>query len=224
MACSNEDNFFGALLTYSQLDAGMAVSSGQAARCPAGSAKPSGAKTAGPGRDRHTAVVPRRHVPHGLGELPSMACYILDGAVPLAVLPVCGRFEHACSVRTGTLELGTDVLDPDTDEVYRPILFCRPLAPAFSDDDCSIRADVHLRPVTLAYPRALNKAERCAQPRHRGPHVRVGQHRHDGRWPGSRGQGPAANSALTAENPSHFGKIVGPNPHQKRHERTFPRV
>jgi hypothetical protein len=56
-----------------------------------------------------------------------------------------------------TLELGTDVLDPDTDEVRHLIVLCWLLAPAFSDDHCSICADAHLSPVTVAYPRALNK-------------------------------------------------------------------
>jgi hypothetical protein len=34
--------------------------------------------------------------------------------------------------------------------------------PAFSGDHCSICANAHLRPVTVAYPRALNEAERRA--------------------------------------------------------------
>jgi len=49
-----------------------------------------------------------------------MARQVLHGAVPLAVLPVGGRFQDACPVRTGTLKLSTDIPDPDTDEVRRP--------------------------------------------------------------------------------------------------------
>ncbi len=59
----------------------------------------SGASPAGPGRDGLAAMVFGRHVPHGLGELPSIACHILHGAVPLAVLPIRQRFELARSVR-----------------------------------------------------------------------------------------------------------------------------
>src|SRR5215472_4174556 len=90
----------------------------------AGSVKPSGARTARPGSDGRAAEILGRHVPHGLGELPSVARHVLHGAVPFAVLPVCGRFEYACSVRAGPLELGTDVLDPDPDEVRHPIVEC----------------------------------------------------------------------------------------------------
>jgi hypothetical protein len=144
--------------------------------------KPSCARAAGTRRDGRAAEILGRHIPHGLGELPSMPRHFLHGAVPLTVLPVCGRFEHACSVRAGTLELGTDILDPDTDEMHRPTVVCWLPVLAVRDDHCPICADAHLRPVTVAYPRALNETERCAQPRHRGPHVRIGQDGHDGRW------------------------------------------
>jgi hypothetical protein len=76
-------------------------------------------------------------------------------------------------VCAGPLELGTDVLDPDPDEVRHPIAVCWRLTPAFSDDHCSVCTDAHLRPVAFTYPCALNEAERCAQPRHRGPHIRI---------------------------------------------------
>ena len=46
-----------------------------------------------------------------------MARQILHGAVPLAVLPVGGRLQHARAVRTGTLKLTADILDPDTDDL-----------------------------------------------------------------------------------------------------------
>ncbi len=68
----------------------------------------------------------------------------------------CSRSpRRARAVCTGTPELATDVLDPDTDEVCHPIVLCWLLALAFSDDDCSICADTHPRTVTLAYPHAL---------------------------------------------------------------------
>ena len=79
-----------------------------------------------------------------------MARHVLHGAVPLAVLPIGGRLEDACPVRTGTLELGTDVLDPDPDEMRHPTVVCWLPVPALRDDHCSIYADAHLRPVTLS--------------------------------------------------------------------------
>ena len=111
-----------------------------------------------------------------------MARHVLNGAVPFAILTVCGRVKHASSVRTGTLELCTNVLDPDPDEVRHLIVLHRLPAPAFSNDQCPICADTHLRPVSLAYPRALSEAERCTQPRHCSPHIRIGQNGDDGSW------------------------------------------
>jgi len=70
------------------------------------------------------------------------------------------------------LELGADVLDPDSDEMRHRFLVFRLLAMEFRDDHCSVGTDAHLRTVTLAYPRALDEAERRAQPRHCRPHVR----------------------------------------------------
>jgi hypothetical protein len=64
------------------------------------------------------------------------------------------------------------------------VLVFRLLAMEFRDDHCPVGADAHLRSVTLAYPRALDEAERHAQPRNCRPHVRVGQDRHDGDWRG----------------------------------------
>jgi len=142
----------------------------------------SGTGTVGPRRDGLAAVLLRCYIRYSLGELPSMACQILHGAVPLAVLAICGCFEHPCSVRTCALELGIDIFDPDTDEVCYLIAMCRLLSPALGDDRCAIGTDAHLRAVTLAYSSALNEAERCAQPGHRGPHVRIGKYGHDGGW------------------------------------------
>ena len=90
--------------------------------CPVRPAKPSAGGSPGPGRDGRAAEILGCHVPHGLSELPAMARQVLHGAVPLAVLPVHGRLEHARPVRTGTHKLSTDILDPDTDDVrYRVV-------------------------------------------------------------------------------------------------------
>ena len=144
--------------------------------------KLSGTGTVGPRRDRLAAVLLRCYVRYGLGKLPSMACQVLQGAVPLAVLAICGCFEHPRSVRTCTLELGIDIFDPDTDEVSHLIAMSRLLSPALGDDRCTIGTDAHLRAMTLAYSSALNEAERCAQPGHRGTHVRIGKNGHDSGW------------------------------------------
>ncbi len=135
-----------------------------------------------PGRARRSCSrSPRAPHPERSRRTATVARHVHHGAVPLAVLAICGRFEHACSVRTGTLELSIDVLDPDTDEVRHPIVRCWLLAPVFGGNQCSVCADAHLSPVTVAYPRALDEAASCAEPGHCGPHVRVGKDGHDGR-------------------------------------------
>ncbi len=79
----------------------------------------SGTGTVGPRRDGLAAVLLRCHIRYSLGELPSMACQILHGAVPLAVLAICGCFEHPCSVRTCALELGIEPREIDLQEAVR---------------------------------------------------------------------------------------------------------
>lgn len=133
-----------------------------------------------PRRDGLAAELLRCDVPDGLGEPPPMARQVLDGALALAVLAVRGRFDHAGTVRACALVLCTDVLDPHSNEVrHRPVMLRR-LATELRDDHCSVGTDAHLGTVSLAYPRALDEAERRAQPRHCLSHIRVGEDGHDG--------------------------------------------
>jgi len=84
----------------------------------------------------------------------------------------------------GPLELSVHVGDPHLDDVgdralHRWLL----LAPDVRDYHRTVLADLHLGTVVLTDPDPLHEAERFGEPRHRGTHVRVHEHRyHRGRW------------------------------------------
>ena len=111
-----------------------------------------------------------------------MAGEVLEGAVPLAVLPFDRCLEHDGAVVAGAGERRVYVGDADPDEVGDPAwLRGAPLAAGVGDDHGTVVADGQLGPMALADPRALGKAEGGAQEGHRGAHVGVDEDRHDRR-------------------------------------------
>src|SRR3954454_15455337 len=111
-----------------------------------------------------------------------MACQVLQGAVTFAVLAVRGGLDHVGTLSASALELAVDAVDHDPDEMRHLLRVLRLVSMQFRDDHCPVDADAHLCSVSFANPRALDEAERRAEPGDCRPHVRVGEDRHDRDW------------------------------------------
>ena len=133
-----------------------------------------------PWLDGLTADLFGRHVPQRLGELPAVAREVLDRAIPLAILPVGRRLEHAGPVDTGPLELGVDIVHAYPDEMGHDTILGRLLlASDIGDDHRPVLTDAELRPMVLADSSSLDKSKRLSQPGNRGAHIWIDEHRND---------------------------------------------
>ena len=117
-----------------------------------------------------------------LGELPTVAGEVFNGKVTLAVLPLGRRLKHPCSICSGALELGFDVVHPHPDEVgHETFVWWLLIATDVGHDHRPVGADAQLRPVALAYPGALDEAEGLGQPGDRRPYIGIDEHGNDRR-------------------------------------------
>src|SRR5262249_15209625 len=97
-----------------------------------------------PGSDGLAAVLLRRDIVDGLGELPPMTCQILDCEFALAVLAIDGWLQDPGAVSTGALVLGRHVINANLDFMGQYAGKRRlPDVTGVGDDHCAAVANAH---------------------------------------------------------------------------------